>query len=127
METTIPPAPGKGSTIAQRLRWAREMREHKSDRAAANELGFVLSTYRKHESGERGDGGLKEHHLKRYARGFRINWTWLATGEGNPTAPTVDSLTEEESRVVEAMRSVPLERQTDVYRLVEDLLKSHAA
>lgn len=99
------PAPGKGSTLAERLRWAREMRGYTSDRNAATVLGLVLSTYRKHESGERGAGGLKEHHLKRYARAFKVSQDWLTTGSGHPTAPTVGELSEEEARVIEALRA----------------------
>lgn len=99
------PHPGKGSTIAERLRWARDFRGYTSDRNAATVLGLVLSTYRKHESGERGEGGLKEHHLKRYARAFKVSQTWLATGDGHPTAPTITDLTEEEARFIQALRA----------------------
>lgn len=105
MTETTRSAPGKGSTVAERLRWAREMRGYKSDRNAATVLGLVLATYRKHESGERGAGGLKEHHLKRYARAFQISQTWLATGDGHPTAPSIGELSEEEARVIEALRA----------------------
>lgn len=105
MKDSTRPAPGKGSTIAERLRWAREMRGYTSDRNAATVLGLVPATYRKHESGERGSGGLKEHHLKRYARVFQISQTWLATGDGHPTAPSIGDLTEEEARVIEALRA----------------------
>lgn len=104
MAETTPPAPGKGSTIAERLRWARTMRGYTSDRNAATVLGLVLSTYRKHESGERGEGGLKEHHTRRYARAFNVNQVWLQTGTGHPTAPSVGELDEEEARVIEALR-----------------------
>lgn len=81
------------------------MRKFTSDRSAAENLGLVLSTYRKHESGERGAGGLKDHHLKRYAKAFRVSQTWLATGDGHPTAPSIGELTEEEARVIEALRA----------------------
>jgi len=81
------------------------MRGYSSDRRAADELALVLSTYRKHESGERGEGGLKEHHLKRYSRAFQVSQTWLATGDGHPTRPVISDLTEEEARVIEALRA----------------------
>lgn len=100
------PAPGKGSTVAERLRWARDFRGYSSDRNAATVLGLVLSTYRKHESGERGAGGLKEHHLKRYAKAFKVNQTWLATGDGSPTTPSIGDLSEEEARMIEAFRAI---------------------
>jgi hypothetical protein len=110
MADTIPPAPGKGSTIAERLRWARVMRGYTSDRNAATVLSLVLSTYRKHESGERGEGGLKEHHIRRYARAFNISQVWLQTGTGHPTAPAIGELDEEEARVIEALRDAKRRR-----------------
>ena len=98
-------APGPGSTVAQRLKWARAMRGYSSDRNAATVLGFVLSTYRKHESGERGDGGLKEHHVKRYARAFQVNATWLATGKLPAVGIASDELSAEEQRMIAAYRA----------------------
>lgn len=81
------------------------MRGYSSDRNAATVLGLVLSTYRKHESGERGEGGIKEHHLRRYARAFKLSQVWLATGHGHPTTPDISGLSEEEARVIEALRA----------------------
>jgi hypothetical protein len=100
------PAPGLGSTLAQRLKWARIMRGYTSDRNAATVLRFVLSTYRKHESGERGDGGLKDHHIKRYAKAFKINPVWLQTGQGSwQPSLTLEELSDEERRMIEAYRA----------------------
>lgn len=97
--------PGPDSTIAERLKWARAMRGYTSDRNAATVLGLVLSTYRKHESGERGDGGLKDHHVKRYAKAFKINDDWLRSGKGHPTEVNALTLTPEERRMIEAYRA----------------------
>lgn len=81
------------------------MRGYTSDRNAATVLGLVLSTYRKHESGERGDGGLKEHHVKRYARAFQVSPIWLATGKLPAIGVTPDELSEEEQRMIAAYRA----------------------
>lgn len=98
-------APGPGSTVAQRLRWARLRAGFTSDREAAKARNLVVATYRKHESGERGAHGLKDHHVKRYARAFGVSSVWLATGHGNPLAPVIDDLSDEERRVIEALRA----------------------
>lgn len=98
-------APGPNSTVAERLKWARgTLRGFSSDREAATRCNLVLSTYRKHESGERGAGGLKEHHIRRYAKAFNVSQVWLQTGTGHPTAPSVGELDEDEARVIEALR-----------------------
>lgn len=98
-------APGPRSTVAERLKWARMRAGFVSDRQAATERNLVLSTYRKHESGERGAGGLKDHHIARYARAFSVSSVWLSTGHGNPLAPSISELSEEEARVIEALRA----------------------
>ena len=107
--TNLPsvPAPGLGSSIADRLQWARKhLRGYSSDRAAANELRFVLSTYRKHESGERGADGMKQHHIDRYAKAFKVNPVWLQTGQGSwQRVATMNDLTDEERRMIMAYRA----------------------
>lgn len=107
----IDSAPGPNSTVAQRLKWARTYRGFTSDRDAATRCNLVLSTYRKHESGERGAHGLKDHHIRRYARAFNVSKVWLQTGTGHPTAPSVGELDEEEARVIEALRAARAARQ----------------
>lgn len=97
--------PGEGSSIADRLKWARIMRGFSSPRAAATGLNFVFETYKKHETGERGADGMKEHFIKRYARGFRINKTWLQTAVGSPFAVTYEELSPEEQRMIDAYRA----------------------
>lgn len=97
--------PGPASTVGDRLKWIRVHRGYTSPRNAATVLGLQLETYRKHESGERGRDGLKDHHVKRYARAFQINTVWLQSGKGSPFNPTMDDLTEEEARVIEALRA----------------------
>lgn len=103
-------APGPNSTVAERLKWARMYRGFSSDREAATRCNLVLSTYRKHESGERGAHGLKDHHIRRYARAFNVSKVWLQTGAGHPTAPSVGDLDEEEAQLIEALREAKRRR-----------------
>ena len=100
MEDSVP---GPNSSVAERLIWARKMRGYTSPRNAATVLGLPLESYRKHESGERGAGGLKEHHVKRYARAFQVNSIWLATGKQNPTGSDL-VLSPEEAELIRLMR-----------------------
>lgn len=102
--------PGPKSTVAERLKWARVHRGFSTDREAASRCNLVLSTYRKHESGERGVHGLKDHHVRRYAKAFNVSSVWLQTGAGHPTKPAVGELDEEEARVIEALRAVKAAR-----------------
>ena len=97
------PVPGPTSTVAERLKWARIMRGYTSPRNAATVLALPVETYRKHENGERGRHGLKEHHIKRYARAFQVNSVWLATGKQSPTGADL-VLTPEEIQLIRLMR-----------------------
>jgi hypothetical protein len=103
--TTTQEWPGQSSTIAERLKWIREHRGYTSPRNAATVLSLQVETYRKHENGERGAHGLKDHHVKRYARAFQVNSTWLQSGKGSPFSATMDELSAEELRVIEALRA----------------------
>jgi hypothetical protein len=104
------PPPGPGSTISERLQWARKhLRGFSSDRAAAEALRFVVSTYRKHESGERGADGMKQHHIDRYAKALKVNPVWLQTGQGShERISTMADLTDDERRLIEAFRAAKL-------------------
>jgi hypothetical protein len=97
--------PGPDSSVHERIKWIRERRGHPSPRAAATTLGLPLETLRKHESGQRGKDGLKDHHIKRYARAFKVNSFWLQTGKGSPTAIDASEITPDELRIIEALRA----------------------
>lgn len=105
MDKPETPPPGPLSTVADRLLWAREMRGFTSSRHAARELRLPAETYRSHEMGRRGADGLKEHHIKRYARAFRINGFWLQTGQGSPTGLDATEITPEELQIIAALRA----------------------
>lgn len=97
--------PGPASSVADRLKWIREHRGYTSPRNAATVLSLQVETYRKHENGERGVHGLKDHHVRRYARAFQVNPVWLQTGKGSPFTSAMDELTPEEMRVIMALRA----------------------
>lgn len=97
--------PGPKSSFAERLRWAREKRGYGSMREAATKLRWVYETYQKHEKGERGAAGVKDHFVNRYADGYKINRYWLQTGRGSPYKISIAELSDEEVRMIEAYRA----------------------
>ena len=72
------------STQAERLKWARE-RFFRSPREAARAHDWNENTYKSHEGGIRGQGGLKLDDLRKYARAFQVPADWLA-GIASPRA-----------------------------------------
>lgn len=91
------------STVAGRLRWARENAGYPSARGAAVARGWNESTYRSHEGGVRQADGLKEKHAARYARGFGVSQSWLMTGKGDPLKPDL-TITDEEAALIRMIR-----------------------
>lgn len=70
----------------QRMRWARQHAGFRRAIAAAEALGIGPNTYRSWERSVE-DGGRWPSSLamlQRVARKFNVNWTWLATGVGEP-------------------------------------------
>lgn len=71
------------TTIAKRLKRAREAAEFKSATAAAHHFGWNENTYRSTENGTRPPG---RHAAVQYALAFKINLDWLLTGRGQMRA-----------------------------------------
>jgi hypothetical protein len=84
------------STIGGRLRWAREMRNYPSARAAAHMNRWNVNTYKSHEGGMRRKDNLPDDASKKYAKAFNINRAWLLTGQGDPLKPEGPDATPEE-------------------------------
>jgi len=91
------------NTPAERLKWARRQAGFSSAAAFARAVGIPEVTYRAHEKGPRitGGRGLSEAAARGYASTLRVNWAWLLTGEGTPSAgrsvswPGVDEVSSE--------------------------------
>ena len=82
------------STQAERLKWARE-RRFRSPREAARFHDWNENTYKSHEGGIRGQGGLKLDDLRKYAQAFQVPADWLAgiaapKSSGPPSAESSD-------------------------------------
>ncbi len=76
-EHTSPDALPTLYTQAERLKWARE-RRFRSPREAARFHDWNENTYKSHEGGIRGQGGLKLDDLRKYAQAFQVPADWLA-------------------------------------------------
>lgn len=76
------------NTPAERLKWARRQAGFASAAAFARALGIPEVTYRAHEKGPQvtGGRGLSEAAARSYASTLGMNWAWLLTGEGTPSA-----------------------------------------
>lgn len=71
------------NTIGKRLREARKNAGYKSIQAFADAAGIAMPTYRAHETDLR---GVNEETIKKYATLLKVDWVWLYTGRGEPSA-----------------------------------------
>lgn len=71
-----------------RLRMARAYAGIDDATAAATRFGWTVSTYQSHENGNR---GIKPTVAKKYAKAYKVSFTWLMTGEGTMTGPSIDA------------------------------------
>lgn len=69
-------------TQGGRLAWARLRAGFKKPIDAARAMGVKEQTYYAHESTSR---GLRTGPGQKYARRFKVNFSWLMTGQGKPT------------------------------------------
>lgn len=81
----------------ERLRWARLRAGFERAKDAAESLGLKPGTYRTYEYDPDKNGReppLSE--LIRFSRKFKVNWIWVASGEGIPfeSAPADPRVTE---------------------------------
>lgn len=77
--------------LHQRVRWARMQAGFDKPTDAARSLNIRPGTYRTYEHAP-ADGGREAplSELQRIARKFKVNWVWLAAGEGSPQGAPFD-------------------------------------
>lgn len=107
--------------------WQREAGAAKeSASAAADSLGMEPGTYRAYERDPASSKHTKLDHQSaiRFARKFKVSWTWLLTNEGTPFD---FSLTPAQERVVKLMSDMDETQEAEFVRLVEQLRRVSAA
>lgn len=77
------------TTLAQRLKQAREDAGYESASKAARALGVSVSTYSAHENGQ---NGLKVQFAAKYARKFKVTQSWLLTGEDGTSSQNIPQI-----------------------------------
>lgn len=104
----------------ERLIWARERWCKKSSaELAAAALGMKPGTYRAYERppGASKSTALTAATAQRFGRFFGVRWIWLLNGEGTPFSEFPPHI----ARTIEAMRSMPEDRQQQIATLAETL------
>jgi transcriptional regulator with XRE-family HTH domain len=75
--------------ISQRLRAARKAAGYKTSTAFYTAHNISRATYNQHEGAFR---QINESTLKEYAKLLKVNYEWLATGEGSPIKNKFDEV-----------------------------------
>lgn len=75
--------------LSQRLRAARKAAGFKTAKEFITAHRIPGSTYSQHETGAR---NIEEATLKEYAKLLKVNYAWLANGEGLPTKNKFDEI-----------------------------------
>lgn len=101
-------------SASDRLKWARQHAGFASASDAARSLGVSLTTYMGHENGSRGFAAKAQ----RYARRYRVDLTWLMTGEGQP-APDYN---QDEADLLDAYRKLPAAQAHAYLQLLRSLI-----
>lgn len=106
----------------ERLRWARKAAGFERPTDAARSLDIKPVTYRTYEHAP-ADGGREPPltEIQRMARKFRVNWVWLAAGEGNPTEghvadERVQEIDQRVARLPKDQRDLALDAALNVIR-----------
>lgn len=112
----------------QRLRWARKRWQAVSGSSggtakdAADSLGMKDGTYRAYERPPEASKHtpLDDQAAIRFARKFKVSWTWLLTGEGSPYD---EQVTPQMERAIKAMAALSDEAQ----KAIADMAEAFAA
>ncbi len=109
----------------ERLKWARLHAGFTTATAAAESLGLRKDTYTAYE---RAPGSSKHTQLDhqmaiKAGRKYRVSWTWLLVGDGTPFDKPSNP---HQQRAIQAMATVPEEKQAALAEAIEALVKSAA-
>lgn len=113
---------------AERLRWARLRWQNRAGavnptaKNAADSLGMKAGTYRAYErpSTSSKHTPMDDQSAIRFGKKYRVQWTWLLTGEGEPgeKSPSMGI-----QRTVKALEKLPTDGQEVIADMVEAYVK----
>lgn len=108
----------------ERLRWARLRAGFDRAKDAAESLGIKPGTYRTYEYPE-GENGREPAltDLQRICRKFKVNWIWVAAGQGTPDEGVIDPRA---NAAVQRAADIPADKQDDAWSAVMGVLDSFA-
>jgi hypothetical protein len=109
----------------ERLRWARLNRtEFKRAKDAAESLGIKPGTYRTYEY-DPADNGREPplSELQRICRKYKVNWIWVAAGEGSPDEGVVRDARAE--AVTQRLGEVDPAKQDDAFAAMMGVLDAY--
>lgn len=113
----------------ERLRWARFKAGYERAIDAAESLGMLPVTYRTYERepGRPGARGFDHELAIRFARKFKVSWTWLLTGQGSPDEKPNTDLQVAVGHIEQRLQKIADndERATAV-RLINSVLDAYA-
>lgn len=109
----------------ERLKWARLHAGFTTATAAAESLGLRKDTYTAYE---RAPGSSKHTQLDhqmaiKAGRKYRVSWTWLLVGDGTPFDKPSNP---HQQRAIQAMATVPEDKQAALAEAIEALVRSAA-
>ena len=112
-----------------RLRWARFKAGFERANEAAESLGMLPVTYRTYER-EPGRPGARnfDHELAiRFAKKFKVSWTWLLTGEGAPDDKPNTELQVAVGQIEQRLKRIVEKDDRDTaVRLINSVLDAYA-
>ena len=112
-----------------RLRWARFKAGFERANEAAESLGMLPVTYRTYER-EPGRPGARnfDHELAiRFAKKFKVSWTWLLTGEGAPDDKPNTELQVAVGQIEQRLKKISGKDERDTaVRLINSVLDAYA-
>ena len=113
--------------IAMRLRAARKVMGFTTAKAFVTTHGIPKTTYSQHE---RGDRKISATMLKKYAKLLKVNYEWLATGEGLPMRTRFDETRaklfgRETLNLEKTIKAPPLISEKLLSTILQNLIANH--
>lgn len=107
-----------------RLRWARLRAGYERSKDAADSLGIKPGTYRTYEYPV-GEGGREPSlsELQRISRKLKVNWIWVATGDGDPDKDLAAD--ERLATVAQKVGAVPEDKRDDAWSAIMGVLDAY--